>query len=168
MREKFQNVCHGLAAATASLLYTLNKDRPKYFAGQKRKSRGFFFFFCLCVQKARQICRACKVKSHFGGFYCRNRALRSCDSLGMSRSGSAIRRLRQHVYFAPCSKVCSFHSAAPADLDLAGRYRNLTLGCTGRNLILLHVPHNKAKQRHPGGKKRKEKHTLRSNIYSGI
>lgn len=46
---------------------------------------------------------------------------------------------------------------SPADLDLAGRYRNLTSRHMGWNLIRLRVPHNKAEQRHPGEGK---KHTL--------
>lgn len=50
-----------------------------------------------------------------------------------------------------------FSFGSPADLDLAGRYRNMTLRRTGRNLIRLHLPRNKAKQRRPGEKKT---HTL--------
>lgn len=50
-----------------------------------------------------------------------------------------------------------FSSGGPADLDLAGRCRNLTLRRTGGNLIRLHVPRDKAKQRRPGEKKT---HTL--------
>lgn len=78
------------------------------------------------------------------GFYCHHRA--------------GIERRRHANVVAQCTdwgNVFVLHTAwngfcsigSPADLDLAGPYRNLTLHCTGRNLSWLHVPRSKAKQR---------------------